>query len=119
LQIVRKNINKYFVYKISNVSFSQLISPTIEIPRTIKPCQLPAVTVRTLAELCRTSIRAHLRRNVFVTHPIQMQFEIGLTKEPDEQDSEDTQMERIGTFYFADRRNREPDEQPERENPGY
>ncbi|KAI6183509.1 Protein-L-isoaspartate O-methyltransferase domain-containing protein 1 isoform X2 [Aphelenchoides bicaudatus] len=111
LQIVRKDVDKYFIYKISNVSFSSLIDPTSETPRTTKMVELPRFNARSLAELCRTKIRAHLRRNVFATHPIQMQFEIGLTKEVDEQPDEENQMERIGTFYFANRRNRQAAEE--------
>lgn len=107
------------MYRISNVTFSQLVSPTTETSCTLKPVQLPSTPVKTLAELCRTTIRAHIRRKVFATHPIQMQFEIGLTKEIDDQDNEESQMERIGTFYFADRRNREANGQPERENQGF
>jgi hypothetical protein len=115
---VRKDTNKYFVYKISNVSFSQLVHPTTGIPRTVKPCKLPSDTIKTLAETCRIAIRAQIRRNLFNTHPIKMQFEIGLTKEADDQENEENQMERIGTFYFADRRNRELGDQPERANQG-
>jgi hypothetical protein len=48
-------------------------------------CELPQFEVPSLIQLCRAAIRSHIRRNLFSTNPIQMQFEIGLTKETDEQ----------------------------------
>lgn len=69
---------------------------------------MPAATIPPLSHLCRTAIRHYIRRSVFVRQPIQMQFEIGVTKIPEPPVEEDT-MERIGTLYFMGRRNREID----------
>lgn len=132
MRIERKSSTQFCCYQISNVSFSQLIAPAIENPRSTRVCQLPTNDVPPLAQLCRSTIRRHLRKVVSQNHPIQMQFESVLAKDKNneqvkydhvailivyfKENDEEQDAGRIGTLYVMHEHERQQPAQRQEQN---
>ncbi|KAI6194878.1 Mannosyltransferase [Aphelenchoides besseyi] len=97
LQIVRTSQTEFTVYRISTVTFSELVAPNPEIERTTRECILPANQPMSLSAVCRREIRSKVRSSVLAKKPLPTLFEFQ-RDQPEEESAPTT--DHMETFVF-------------------
>lgn len=108
------------MFSISQVSFSRLVSPQEDRDFTRQSVTLPALSPRSLQEICRLAIRGHLRESVHGSHPVKLQF---VCSSESQRVNERRYERQLGAVFVIDPEQRESDEEeaaapePEPEEP--